>query len=144
MKSLRSLILVPTLSILTIACGGTDTKSATKEERTKATILKLLELAKSGDAKAAAPLVVYRGGDKTRKWKDVINPNNEDELKRLKMNLGELKELAGDATPAFVEFTTNKESEGQWLVWKTKIDGKDIMFACLEINGQIALADLDT
>ena len=143
------------LALSLVACGDSSTTAEKskreestsqigKEDNAKATVVQLIALAKSGDAKAAAPLVIYRGKDKKRKWKDVCIPANPDELERVGRLLERIKGLVGDEAPTFDSFETETEPEGEWLVWKTKIGKREVMFACLDINGQVALGDIDT
>jgi hypothetical protein len=141
--------------LLLAACGDGSEKpgpapaadATTPEARTREAIEAVLAAVKAKDAPALAKRVVYRGSDAARRWKDLVDYSNEEDKARVDGLLGKIAALAGDGTPRFLEFRSERESEGQWLVWKVTFgDGADApsaVFAMLEVKGTIALGDID-
>ncbi|MDJ0520462.1 MAG: hypothetical protein QNJ90_00150 [Planctomycetota bacterium] len=125
--------------LLLSACGAGDSKDA----RARAALEELFAAARAEDYAKAAPRVVYRGRDKDRKWKDTYDAEKPEDRELLERALREVKAKVGEGTPEWLEFRSEKESEGEWLAWKVKTSQGTFWFACLEIDGRVALGDID-
>jgi len=96
----------------------------------------------------AAPYIVYRGDDATRKWKDFTDYSKEDEKKQVNEICYRINgSVNQDDHYEFVQYVTQTESEGKWcaiIVSFTK-KGKQqkLLFAFLKIKGRFALGDID-
>jgi hypothetical protein len=113
------------------------------EAAVRARFAELLEAQKAGDNSKLAPFVVYRGRDEGRKWKDVCNYVGDEDKVRVDSfarQLGE-KLAAGPIVPE--SFSTEKESEGEWLLLHCKSGGKEVTFAFLKIKDTLAVGDID-
>jgi hypothetical protein len=129
--------------------GGpmTVAPAATPAEATRARLTAFFDVVKAGNPAAGAPFVVYRGPDEARNWKDLVNYANEDEKERADGLFTETRKLMQRGAPRFVTFRSEKESEGQWLVWQVAFGegpgAKTVDFAWLEVKGTLALGDID-
>ncbi|MDF1702633.1 MAG: hypothetical protein P1V36_15900 [Planctomycetota bacterium] len=134
------------LSLALAACGdpGPAEQPATPQARTQAALQDIFALVRAQDTAALAPRIVYRGEDETRPWKDVCRYDAPDEKPRVDKMAARVGKLLGDGTPVFSAWRSETESEGTWLVWKVKGVAGSAWFACLEIDGVIALGDIDT
>jgi hypothetical protein len=117
-------------------------------ERTKAALEDLMAAVKAGDHAKAAALLVYRGRDRDRKYKDVFDWTNEEDKPFVETTVEGMAEKLQQGEIVFKSFRTEKEGEDQeWLIWnavqKTEEGDKELLFACLEIDGNIALGDVD-
>ena len=56
---------------------------------------------------------------------------------------GGIRKLLRGGKPEFVAFETETEPEGEWLAWTVKFGENKAVFAMLDIDGQIALGDID-
>lgn len=133
------------LALVLAACGNdgpSGTNAMTKEDRTRAALESLFASVRAGDVNAAAARIVYRGKDKDRKWKSVYDADKDDALD-IKRAMEDIRRKLGDGEPEFIEFRSERESEGEWLVWKVKTEKGEAWFACLDIDGTIALGDID-
>jgi hypothetical protein len=123
-------------------------KEPTPADRTKARLEELFTVVRAQVPSAAAPFVVYRGKDPARRWKDVSNYADEEEAKHVDAVFQRAWNLLVRGTPRFLEFRSEKESEGTWLVWTVAFGEGDgatkAELACLEVKGTIALGDIDT
>lgn len=143
--SVARLVALACIALPLAGCGNdgpSGTNAMTKEDRTRAALESLFASVRADDAKAAAARIVYRGKDKDRKWKSVYDPAKDDALD-IKRAMDGIRRKLGEGTPEFVEFRSETESEGEWLVWKVKTEKGETWFACLEIDGTIALGDMD-
>ncbi len=114
----------------------------------KKTILKIFEVVETGKSFELANYVVYRGEEESRKWKDHCNykaPNEKHQIQNLH------QKIVDRYIPykyEFVKFTSQKESEGEWLVWEMNFytgdkEPKKVYFAFLKVNGNYLLGDID-
>lgn len=121
--------------------------SQSKSEKVKTRMIELFELVKENNYSDAASYLVYRGEDKSRKWKDHYDYNNETEgldVDRLCKEINAM--LTGGGGYEFVKFRTETESEGQWCIWELKFENipdSKFYFACLKIKGKYCLGDID-
>lgn len=128
--------------------GGGGGAKVSREDAVKKRLQELFDIAKGGDFAAAAGYVVYHGPDKARDWKDVCSYGDENEKRRVDSVCRKIKErLEKHDGFAFTKFRTEKESEGEWLLWEVTFGKGDstrkAMFACLEIKGNYAVGDVD-
>jgi len=118
-----------------------------RADNVRSALVKLIEYCVNDDYQNASIYFVYRGNDSLRKWVDVYDYSNESDKKDVITQCKEVKSLVengGEFT--FKEFTTKKESEGEWCVWQIafeKGEKKTAYFACLKIKGKYALGDID-
>lgn len=143
---MRYFILLCTLSFF--ACTASKTAGSSSEVKAQKQLEKLIALVKKEDYINLAKMVVYRGDDKDRKWKDVCNPLVAEELRQAEGVGQQVKKYLGeDFKYTYKEYVSETESEGTWhvLILKTTYRGeaKDRAFAFLEIKGVFALGDID-
>lgn len=123
------------------ACKRRDKK------KVKQTILRMFEIVEAGRSNDLAEYILYRGEDKTRKWKDNCRYGNPDE----KNNVQNIHQrIVSSYLPynyEFIEYSTQTESEGEWLVWEMKFDmgkgPKKVYFAFLKVGKRYLLGDID-
>ena len=116
-------------------------------EEVKKTLLEMFELVADDQVVPLAQHIVYKGADTERKWKDICNSWEEDEMMRVKLIKLRIQKQFLPYKYEFVNFHSEKESEGTWYVWEMKYnkDGEDkkMFFAFLKIKGKYALGDID-
>lgn len=52
----------------------------------------------------------------------------------------------GSAGREFLEYSSERKSEGTWHIWKVRFQGstpQEVIFAMLKVKGRYALADID-
>lgn len=118
-------------------------------ERVEARLRAFFEVVLAGGGEAAAPFVVYRGDqERERRWKDVCDYRKPAEAAQVDSVVKRVKKLLTAGAPRFERFHSETESEGTWLVWHVVFgegDGaKKAACACLEVQGRIAVGDIDT
>jgi flagellar biosynthesis GTPase FlhF len=123
-------------------------QTTSKDEAVKATLERLFALCAVNNYDKAADYLVYRGPDKTRKWKDSLNPTNPEERKAAEGACRSIKSMLEDLGDfQYEKFFTQKQSEGEWLAWEgtfNKSGNKEkYLFAFLDIGGRYALGDID-
>lgn len=113
----------------------------------KGDIETLIGYCQSNDINKAAGYVVYRGPNKARRWRDVSDPSNADERRQVEGVCARVKGLVDGSTGReFVEYSSERESEGTWHIWKISFQGsapQNVIFAMLKVKGRYALADID-
>lgn len=123
------------------AGGGTIGKAV------KADIETLMGYCQSNDINKAAGYVVYRGPNKARRWRDVSNASDANERRQVEGVCTRIKGLVDGSTGRdFVEYSSERESEGTWHIWKVSFQGnapQKVIFAMLKVKGRYALADID-
>ena len=149
---LRTALTSGLLCVCLVACGddegagggaGGGGASGSKEDRTKAALQQLFDRVKADDAPGASKWIVYRGSDAKRKWKAVVGYRSDEDKARVTRVMRSLKKYLDAGSPQFESFETEKESEGEWLIWRVKFGDEQAAFACLDIDGTIALGDID-
>lgn len=115
------------------------------QQEVKQQIDSLVSFISNKGTESFAENTVYRGDDPKRKWKDVYNPANTEELKAAKQTLEEMKKaLASCNYKEFDTFKQKTESEGTWYVYTYACGAsKKIHLAFLKIKGKYALGDID-
>lgn len=113
-------------------------------EEVQAVIHKIFDLCEKEQDAKLAQFMVYRGADKERKWKDVCTGKELEQVQKIR------KRIQKRILPyeyEFVQFISEKESEGVWYVWEMKVikgdEAKKIYLAFLKIKGGYALGDID-
>ncbi len=126
------------------------TLSAQKQKeakQVKRALLQIFELCNEESDTRLASLIVYRGEDKERKWKDVCESSEPKELARVQSIRKKIQKRLLPYKYEFVKFISETESEGTWYVWELKYtkDGVDkkMHFAFLKIEDEFALGDID-
>ncbi|WP_159090897.1 hypothetical protein [Aquimarina aquimarini] len=144
LKNLKKINTIICLFMFSFISNAQDKKIDTQ---VKETLVSIFELSDKGTYADLAPYVIYRGTDATRKWKDTYNSENTEEAEQLQYMYNKIRSLQKYGSYEFVEFITDKESEGQWYVWKLNFNSsnaqKTIYFAFLKINDTYALGDID-
>ena len=124
--------------------GQTDDRKIIKER-----LLELFDLSLESNYSEAASYCVYRGSDLSRKWKDVCNYKDEEDIKEVKGICNRIKKYLDESTEYdFGEFSTESESEGVWNVWevifaKDNDKQKKVYFCFLNIEDDYAIGDID-
>jgi len=140
MKNLKTITAITMLVLLT-ACG----ESGTPRERVESNLSKLVKACadKGGDYSGAAGLVAYSGSDRDRKYKDLASAEGEDRssLNKVCYKISQLMNKKNSYT--LIKFEEEPESEGTWYVQTVKFDGGTAQLAFLDINGTMALGDID-
>ncbi|MBW2260541.1 MAG: hypothetical protein JRG91_01105 [Deltaproteobacteria bacterium] len=118
------------------------------DEAVKQRIEELFMLCKSGDYDEAAGYLVYRGEDELREWKTVHDYSTEEGKKAAHGVCNRISAtLSASDSWEFEDFETEEESEGLWLVWEVVFwkggQRQVVIFAFLEVEGVIALGDID-
>jgi len=137
------------LALLTLAACGNPTSdtpanaTSSPQDRARAALTQLFSDVRSGDNAAAAGHLVYRGRDKARKWKSLCDYKQPTDKMQVDAICKRLRQWLGTGDVEFVSFRSDTESEGTWLVWRVKAPGATAMYACLDIDGTIALGDVD-
>ena len=132
-------LLLP-LALLATGCGGAE---QTPKERTRAALGEIFLLASLADAERLAPYVVYGGDDPARVWSDTADVSNRDERIHVDRLAARITALLGTQRPRFLTWSTETAPEGVWLRWKVQGANGSAWFSCLEIDGAIALADVE-
>ena len=113
-----------------------------KQEAVKQRILSLFPIIRSMKLAEGAGYVVYRGEDPTRKrWHELCDYAKDKE--HVDEVLGRIGRLLQKGEPVFTAFKAQRESEGVWLAWEMTFGAKQALIACLEIDGTIAIGDID-
>ena len=93
--------------------------------------------------------IVYKGRDKSRKWKDTLNPDNRGEIRTAEKVFLQIKVLLSDCDSYSLEqFFHDQESEGHWYVLKMNFlmqDGskEQHSFGFLKIGDAYCLGDIE-
>lgn len=134
------------LALILAACGDPTPPepTAAPKARTQAALEEIFALVRAGDPAVLAPRVVYRGEGDARSWKAVCRYDTPGDKQRVDAVAARVAKILGASAPAFLAWRSETESEGTWLVWKVKGAASSAWFACLEIDGVIALGDIDT
>jgi hypothetical protein len=143
MNRLTRSIPVALLSASLMACGS----SGTPQERVDDAISKLVKTCNNsdGDSSGAEGLVAYSGSDKARKYKSLASAEGDDR-RYLNKACWEINALFPGKERRYTlsAYQTEEEPEGVWHVRKiAATDGKTAMMAFLEIDGAMALGDID-
>lgn len=121
--------------------------SGSKEDQARAVVLKLFDLVKGGQQADAAGLIAYRGKDKKRRWTDSSNYANAEEKRHVDRVCARIASFQEKGAPNFEKFESEKESEGEWLVWHVRFGegegAKKAAFACINNAGTTLLGDID-
>jgi hypothetical protein len=114
-----------------------------REDAVKKGITDLFDFVKGDQNEKAAGLIAYRGPDKSRKWKDVCDYGAEMEKSYVDNICNRIKKILSKGEVSFKKFMSEKEGEGEWLIWEVAVGGEKKIFAMLEIKGVYALGDID-
>jgi hypothetical protein len=119
--------------------------SAQPEKEIKIRVDSLFSYARNKAAESFAMHTVYRGDDSKRKWKDVYDPADADELKSAKDMMEQFKKaMNGCNYREFDNVKQDKQSEGVWYIYTFACGhSKKIHLAFLKIKGSYALGDID-
>ncbi len=125
--------------------GNNPNASSDYENKLRERVEVLLSIIPTDDNTLFGNFCVYRGEDLSRKWKDRIDPYNQDEMQYAlswKMRLN--KALTNCPEFIYEKYLSERESEGVWIVQPLICDNGDkIYFAFLEIKGELLLGDID-
>ncbi len=130
--------------LLTVSISNSQTKMS---EKVKSDLITLFEHCANNNYERAAGYLVYRGIDSLRKWIDVYDYTNENEKREIQdicLEIKSILEYGGEFS--FIQFKTERESEGEWYIWQVEFqkgEAKKVYFACLKIKGKYALGDID-
>jgi len=119
-----------------------------KAEAVQEALLQLFRHCQGGEIEKAADYVVYRGSGEKGAWKRTCNYADPDERDQVEdVCAAVMGFLHEGSSPEFVEFQTETESEGEWLVWKVRFKAPDgaeeAWFAFLRVGEGYALGDID-
>lgn len=143
MNRIHQSLALTVLAVGLVACGG----PGTPQEKVDDTIVKLIKVCDNRDANysGAEGLVAYTGSDRARKYKEMASAEGMDRQVLNKACFDVNKLLSGgERRYTLSDYSTEEESEGVWHVRKvTAANGKTARMAFLEIDGAMALADVD-
>ena len=96
----------------------------------------------------AARYIVYRGEDKSRRWKDFSDYTRENEKQHVDEICARInKTVNQDSRYQLLDYATNKESEGTWhtvtVAYSKNGEERRALFAFLFIKGRFVLGDID-
>jgi hypothetical protein len=119
--------------------------NAQPEKEIKTQIDSLVSYIGNKATESFAMNTVYRGEDSKRKWKDVNDPANPDELKYVKGVIEQFKKaMNGCNYREFDNIKQDKQGEGLWHIYTYACGAsKKIHLAFLKIKGKYALGDID-
>jgi len=104
---------------------------------------KIIKMVKENDLEQFGKLLVYRGPDETKRWKDTLNMNDSLDRKQASEFLQRANRLLKSCEQTGKkEIHTEKESEGIWIIMPIICGEKKISFAYLRINNQLLLGDV--
>jgi len=119
--------------------GDSQALSKDTEERVKARVQEL-RTACLGDKDAVVGLLLYRGDDLERRWKDRRKPSDPDTKKTVEQTCAH---LTGKEDLRFGRMESEEESEGVWNVIFVYGAKGQASFAFLEVDGELLLGDVD-
>lgn len=119
-----------------------------KAEAVREALLQLFRHCQGGEIEKAADYVVYRGSDEMGAWKRTCNYADPDERNQVEGVCAAIRDFLKEGeSPEFLEFETETESEGEWLVWKVRFKksggAEEAWFAFLRVGDGYALGDID-
>ena len=96
-----------------------------------------------------APMIVYRGEDMSRKWKDIADYNKAEDKKGVDEICYKINSTINqDTAYKIISYQVQKESEGVWnalqIRYLRKGTYKKILFAFLNVKGKWVLGDIDS
>ncbi len=97
----------------------------------------------------AAPFIVYRGEDQSRKWKDIANYSLPEDKKGVDEVCERINRTANQDSLNYriIKYHTETESEGTWHVllvnYTRKGTQRTTAYAFLKIGNKFALGDVD-
>lgn len=110
--------------------------------RTRVALGEIFHLAAFANPDSLAPRLIYRGDDPRRQWVDVCNASNRSERAYVDRLGARITAWLGTGRAEFLEWRTYRGEEGTWLRWRVRGANGTRWFACLDIDGVIALADM--
>lgn len=140
--------LIPIVVMFLMIANPSFADEKNDKENVKQTIIKIFDLVAAGKSNDLAEYIVYRGDDENRKWKDYCRYDNPDEKNQVQNIHQRIADRYLPSKYAFVKFQTQKESEGEWLVWEmefitNEIESTKVYFAFLKVDGKYLLGDID-
>lgn len=140
-------ILIALMLVMTFIAGTNRAYGQSKSEKIKTILILLFEYCANDDYGNASKYLVYLGEDTLRKWVDVYDYSNDSDKRDIVALCKEIKGIVVSGGEfEFTEFTTKRESEGVWNVWRVEFQKgsmKKAYFAFLKIKGNYALGDID-
>ena len=120
---------------------GTESQALAKdtEERVKARVQEL-RAACLGDRSAVVGMLLYRGDDLERRWKEPRKPSDPDTKRTVDQTCAH---LTGEEELRFGRMEAEEESEGVWNVIFVYGAKGQASFAFLEVDGELLLGDVD-
>jgi hypothetical protein len=118
-------------------------------EAVKAALTTILTHAQMGDCESMAPLLAYKTGNSPDTWHRGLRYDVEPEKLEAEKECAKLQVLVtGMQQYIFTEFATEQEQEGEWLIWKVKLqyqggESAEKAFAFLEVADGYILGDID-
>ena len=117
------------------------------KRKVKATIQKMFSIVEEGKSMELAKYIVYRGDDRDRKWKDYCRYENLQEKHQVQSIHQRIVDRYLPYDYKFIKFLSQKESEGEWLVWQLNFQTdkglKEVYFAFLKVGDKYLLGDID-
>lgn len=148
---MKKLFIIAIGLLISYSCIAQPKKSdvnVNDDQIIKKRIEELFKLAKKGDNKKAAEYIAYKGSDKSRKLKDMINYSDTLEQRQANEICGAIKTLL-DSTKkyTFNQFFMQRQKDIQWYYWmmtfqqKTTIDSATVGF--IKVNNKYVLGAIN-
>jgi hypothetical protein len=118
-------------------------------EPIKEVLNQILTFAKAGDCAGMAPMLAYHEGKGSDTWHRGLNYEVLEEQLAAEKECAKLQVIVtGLQNHTFQEFATAQEAEGEWLVWKVKLqyqgeETDERAFAFLKVGDSYLLGDID-
>jgi hypothetical protein len=109
----------------------------------------ILHHARQGDCEGMAPWLVFKSGNTAETWKRSLRYNDDEEQLAIEKECAKLQVLVtGLQDYSYVEFASTQDAEGEWLIWKVKLNYQDgeneaSTFAFLKVGDRYLLGDIE-
>jgi hypothetical protein len=118
-------------------------------EQTRKHLIKLFQSVRNNAYSDMAPILLYRGNDKARHWKEFVDLNIEDDRNYTERIAKRIKRYQDESEGyVFSEYMTEEDKEGFWYVWeilfKMGPDQRRCYFRFKKIGNSLGLADIDS
>lgn len=118
------------------------------EQEARYRIQEFLEICRDADYTKAAPYLIYRGEDASRRLKDLCRAADAEDMKYVQGMVNRVKKWVDESENyKLISCMTSEESEGTWYAWEVIFAmGPDQVrryFGCLKVGGNFAIGDID-
>ncbi|MEY3442967.1 MAG: hypothetical protein RLZZ519_1248 [Bacteroidota bacterium] len=139
----------PTKTVLPADSEATNVATTRDGEPIKAALDSIFDHAMHGDCIGMASMLVYKEGDGSDTWHRGMRYEVPEEQLATEKECAKLQVLVtGLQEHRYLEFATEQEKEGEWLLWKVALQYQDgesdeKVFAFLKVGEDYLLGDID-